>query len=330
MPSRTYLRRPALALLAAAACLGVVGAVPSSAHLVAAEPIGAVTTVTATTSGTADVVLYDDATLSPRETHNPDVSIAGPGRVVGFTLTRTDEGGDLLMAVRMPSFAGGLVYVDGSTTPTPPRCTQTADPLQSNTCPAEPKPKAILLHEGYYHLAVLTDGKPLRITLHLHGLARTRSSVHLQAKVRTAEVDLPARESVGSTTITYGAETANAGAKHVTMLVRATLHQNATLLAQSECSRHDSGTPPPYAFSPACPGGSSDGVAWESNNSVRQEFGAIGGLSVYDLLNAPLDPTGIGGAFVDTDGPAYVGGIGIWSWSDDIDFFGAQLWQMAG
>jgi len=330
MLSRRYIRRPALAMLAAAACLGIAGAVPSSAHLVAAEPIGAVTTITATTSGTADVVLYDDATLSPRETHNPDVSISGAGRVVGFTLSRTDQSSDLLKAVRMPTFAGGLVYVDGSTTPTPPRCTASSNPLQADGCPPEPKAKAILLHEGYYHLAVLTDGKPLRITLHLHGLSRGHASVHLQAKVRTAEADLPARESIGSTTITYGADTSNAGAKHVAMLVRATLHQNATLLAQSECSRDDSDAPPPYAFSPACPGGSGDGVAWESNNSVRQEFGGIGGLSVYDLLNAPLDPTGIGGSFVDTDGPAYVGGIGIWSWSDDLDFFGAQLWQMAG
>src|SRR3954469_9032793 len=80
-------QHPALVLLVtAAACLGVGVAVPSSAHLVAAEPLGAVTTITATTSGTASLVLYDDATVSTAATHNPDVTIAGKGRLIGFDL----------------------------------------------------------------------------------------------------------------------------------------------------------------------------------------------------------------------------------------------------
>ncbi|MDQ1685266.1 MAG: hypothetical protein QOC82_2003 [Frankiaceae bacterium] len=323
-------RHPALALLAAAGLsFGVAAALPSSAHLVADEPFGAMTAITANSSGTADVVLYDDATLSPRLTHNPDVSITGPGRVVGFTLTRTDHTGDTLYVVRMPKFAGGLTYVSGSTTPPPAQCTSATTPLEpAQPCPMV-KPTAIKLHEGYYHLAVLTDGKPLRITLHLHGLQRGRARVGMQANVRTAEADLPQQESIGSNTITYGAETSYTGARHAAMVVRAKLHADATLLAQSVCARNDSGAAPPYAFSPPCPGGASRGMAWESNNP-RQMFGAIGGLSVYDVAGKPIDPTGLGGSFVDSNGPAYLGGVGVWSWSDAIDMFSSDFIPVPG
>lgn len=318
-------RRPALALLAtAAACFGAGGAVPSSAHLVAAEPVGGVTTITTSASGTADLVLYDDATLSPKYTGNPDVSISGTGRVVGFMLTRTDATNDILYAVRLPKFAGGLTYVSGSGTPAQPACPPSTNPLAPVPCPTY-EPTAIKLHEGYYRLAVLTDGKPLRITLHFHGLQRARAAVHLQAKARTAEADLPARESIGSSTITYGAQTTFAGAKHAAMLVRAKLHRNATLLAASTCTRNDSGAPPPYAFSPLCPGGSSGGAAWTANTPYGPEFGGVGGLSLLDLVDDGAEPTGVGGSFVDTDGPTYVGGVGVWSWSDDLDFFGSGL-----
>lgn len=318
-------RHPALALLATAvACFGIGGAVPSGAHLVAAEPVGNLTTITTTSSGTADVVLYDDATLSPKQTHNPDVTITGPGRVVGFTLTRTDTASDMLYVVRLPKFAGGLTYVTGTTTPAQPSCVPPTNPLEPADCPAY-KPSAIKLHEGYYRLAVLTDGQPLRITLHLHGLQRASSRVGLQAKVRTAEADLPAREAIGSTTITYGAETAFSGATHTSMLVRAKLHKTATLLAASVCTRDDSASPPPYAFSPPCPGGANRGLAWSSSNSVRQEFGGVGGLSVYDLVGVPIQPRGVGGSFVDTDGPAYVGGVGVWSWGDAVNFFNSDF-----
>jgi hypothetical protein len=321
---RNHRRTVALLATAAGLSFGLVGALPSSAHLVAAEPMGAVTTIAVSTSGTADVVLYDDATLSPKLTHNPDVSITGAGRVVGFRLTRTDNTGDTLYAVRLPKFAGDLTYVSGSTTPAVPECKQPTNPLEPANCPAY-TPKAITLHEGYYHLAVLTDGKPVKITLHLHGVQRRHGRIGLQAKVRTAEADLPARESIGSTTITYGANTTYAGATNTAMVVRAKLHQDADLIADSVCARQDSGAPPPYAFSPPCPGGANRGIAWSTGNSVRKTFGAFGGLSVYDLTGQSIQPTGIGGSFFDSDGPAYLGGIGIWTWSPELDLFGYHM-----
>jgi len=322
--------RGAVALLATAAgCVGAGVAVPSSARFVAAEPMATTTTITATKSGTADLVLYDDATLSPKLTHNPDVVISGPGRFVGFRLSRSDSN-DELTGVRMPKFAGGLSYVGGSTDAPQPSCTQPVLPIDGSSCAAPPAAKAIVLHEGYYRLAVLTDGGPLRITLRLHGQHRARSAVRIQTQVRTAEADLKQLDSIGSSTITYGVETANAGALNAQMIVRAKLHPNAKFLAASSCARHDSGTPPPYAFSPACAGGASRGLAWASNNGVQYLVGGVGGLSVYDLAGMPVDPTGLGGSYVDTDGPTYLGGLGIWTWNADLDFIGTPLTPVPG
>src|SRR3954466_14377912 len=67
-------------------------ATTSSARLATAEPVGAGTTIRTTNSGSAELVLYDDATLSPRQTGNPDVSISGGGRLIAFSLRRAGGG----------------------------------------------------------------------------------------------------------------------------------------------------------------------------------------------------------------------------------------------
>ena len=79
-------RAVVLTVLPAVLVSGFALATTSSARLVAAEPMGAVTTIRAGSSGSAELVLYDDATLSPRQTGNPDVSITGGGRLIAFNL----------------------------------------------------------------------------------------------------------------------------------------------------------------------------------------------------------------------------------------------------
>ena len=197
-------RRTALVLAAVTAAAGTAIAVPATARLVLAEPAGAVTTIETSSSGTAEIVLYDDAVVSPLATHNPDVSISGAGRMVAFELTRADGGADELYGVRLPSFAGGAVTVGGSASPA-----STCTPWPSAQVPVQeqcgaPHPTSIRLHEGYYHLVVVTDGKPVRISLRLHGQQRRSAALHLQQQIRTLEANLPERESVGSTTVSYG------------------------------------------------------------------------------------------------------------------------------
>ena len=314
-------RRPALVMSGiAAAVLGTVLAAPSSARLVRAETLGSVTTITATHSGTAEVVLYDDATLSPKMTGNPDVSISGKGRVVGVQLTRSDGTSDSLQAFRMPAFAGSQIETGGSTTPAP-ICTR--DVTGGSSC-TTPTPKAILLHEGYYHLVVLTDGAPVTVTLRLHGLSSAAARVHTQRDFRSVELSLPERESMGSTTVTYGGAQAGTGATAVSMLVAAKLHSSAAFRGLTVCSRADNGAPPPYAYSPACPGGSDEGYAYRTGGPIPAPVGGVGGIFLVGLP-LPNASTGVGGSFIDSDGPTYVGGVGLWVWGENVNLYGIPL-----
>ena len=314
------MRRTALWMIAPALLVATaVTAVPSSAHLTTAEPARAVTTITATHSGSAEIVLYDDATLSMRATHNPDVHITGAGRLVAIELTRQDGGGDNLTAVRMPRFAGGETVVAGSTTP-PETCTDwpSSDADLRTTCSNHAK--AITLHEGYYHLVVLTDGAPVHVVLTMHGLQHGRSSVSLQKTLRSLEATLPERESIGASTITYGADVSFANATQAFSIVAARLHTNSPATGGSLCVRSDTTAPPPYAFSPACPGGSSSGMFYETSGPAAQD-GAVGVVAV-GVPGSSTAPNGLGGSFMDSSGPTYVGGVGVWLAGDQLDYFG--------
>jgi hypothetical protein len=319
------MRRTALVVAAALAAGGAAVAGPASARLVPAEPAGALTTIATASSGTAELVLYDDATVSPLATHNPDVSITGPGRLVAFQLTRADGTGDELYGARMPSFAGGGVTVGGSTTPTG-TCTAWPSalvPVQQQC--TTPRPTGIRLHEGYYHLMVVTDGKPVRITLRLHGEERRTARVHVQQQIRTLEANLPERESVGSTTVSYGASAGFHNATQVLTVVDARLHRDATMLAATGCARDDSGAPPPYAYTPPCPGGSMTGFSYLVHTPVDQLAGFGAGTLLFFLTNG--GPTGIGGSFIDSDGPTYLGGLGLWI--DGASFSGPMPFSSA-
>lgn len=331
MTAKISLRRAALGIALTCATVATAAAVPSSARLVRAEPLGAVTTITATTSGTASLVLYDDATISSSMERNPDVTIAGKGRVVGFDLTsNSGTSGDSLdefTAVRLPSFAAGKTLVTGVTN-RPQQCTNYPNdtvpvkqecggctyspnsqvPVQEN-CPYV-EPKFFTLHEGYYQLSVLTDGAPVRITIRLHGVGKSHAKVALQSTFRSMETTMAAHESIGSSTITYGGSASFPKVAQILTIVGVKFHPDATLLADSLCWRSDSGAPPPYAFSPACPGGNMQGFAYR----VGTPLGGVGGVGVFAGQIVPSGtPNGIGGSFVDSDGPAFAGGVAVWT-----------------
>jgi hypothetical protein len=330
-------RRTFAVLVVALAAVATAVAIPSSARLVPAEPLGAVTTVQTSTSGTAELVLYDDATLSPALRHNPDITVSGKGRLVGFTMSRTDGGGDGVSAVRLPSFAGGAVQVTGSYIPEMTctnypndtigiqarcgDCTYTAMDVLKALPKCDYHPTAIKLHEGYYHLVVVTDGAPIRVTFRLHGESRKRSSLHLQRIIRTAEVNLPQQESIGSSTVTFGGGATAGGATELTTVVAARLHQSAAFLAATACTRHDTGAPPPYAYSPACPNGQTDGYAYQIG--APAPVNPIGGFGAFAYVSShPTKVSGVGGSFVDSDGPKYLGGLALSSWGESIPFWG--------
>src|SRR3954469_24829766 len=126
-------RAVVVTVLPAVLISGFALATTSSARIVTAEPVGAVTTIRTSTSGSAELVLYDDATLSPRQTGNPDVSISGGGRLLAFSLPPADGGQDNVSASGLPSFFNHAVSVGGSVTPHT-TCTST-DPFGlHNSC----------------------------------------------------------------------------------------------------------------------------------------------------------------------------------------------------
>lgn len=302
-------------IVAALGGMAVVLAAPSSARVVPAEVAGATTTIYATHTGSAELVLYDDATISPKTKENPDIEITGRGRIVGFEL-RGDDTSDSLGAVRFPAFAGGQVVAGGSTTPVGSCAAFPDDTAPVEQSCSSPTPRAFLLHEGYYHLFVLTDGSPVTITLHLHGEEQSSAQVRLQRSHRSLEAGLPEDVSMGANTISYGTDVDFTGATQTASVVAAKLHPDATLLARTECLRADQGAAPPYAFSPACPGGASNSISYQLNLPA----GAPGryGVVYVASFTGGGSPNGLGGSFTDSDGPRYVGGVGVWIAGDEL------------
>ncbi|MDQ1685267.1 MAG: hypothetical protein QOC82_2004 [Frankiaceae bacterium] len=327
-------RRALLAVgLVFATLAAVFAAPPSSARVVTAEKLGAVTTITTTTSGTASVVLYDDATVSAAPTNNPDISISGKGRLVGFDLISASNSQfgaamDELTAERLPAFAGAQTHVTGMSGAAP-KCTGYPNetvPVQQecSNCTYSPSPQVPLqasctydrpryykLHEGYYQLSVLTDGAPLTITIRLHGLGKSHTKVRLQSTFRSLETPLTQHESVGTSVVTFGGSASFAHPTEILTFVAAKTHPNSTIKAGSLCLRSDSAAPPPYAYSPACPGGQNQGYGYWVN--LPGGVAGFGGAGVFAGNLTPTgDINGVGGSIADSDGPSYVGGVAVW------------------
>lgn len=192
--------------LLAVAALGLTAALVAPAHAATApQVLRGTTVITADHSGSADLVLYDDAVmhLNPDYT-TPDITMTGPGRIIGFGLS-LDNGDDGMGASRYRQ--GGktlnVAYAAGTTYPRPAQCATYVGVTVPMTvhgvyegCPADPAPKYTVLHQGHYHLRVLTDGGRVTITLRLRGVAgsaKLRPTKTLASGVQ----DLQARDDLG-------------------------------------------------------------------------------------------------------------------------------------
>lgn len=288
--------RPALALL-----LLPLVAMPAHAGPTTSS-VAATTVITATKSGYVDLVLPRDARLSPKYRDNPDVSLTGKGRLVGAWLERSDPGAasDSLEVLRLPAFMGGRMRTSGTTEPTPD-CSSNGL-LDSCT---SPKPTAIVLHRGHYRLTVLTDGQPLRLVLRLHGLGRGTARVQPAHPLRSAQQPLPVRETVGDRLVTYGATGPLSG--RVRSWVAAVATTTGTQVdGWSLCERHDAAQEAPFAYSPACPGGTSGGYDLAVREGHYGVFGAwVGGVE-------GSEPAGVGGSFTNDEGVKMGPTLGVW------------------
>jgi hypothetical protein len=182
-------------------------ALPASARTPRPVQLAGDTTITATRSGSVLVEVPDDAKLSWKARGNPDISVSGSGRLVGFMLEPVNQPGfgmDSVLVMRLPQGQGLEVF--GLAPPENyPACKQIgedpAEPLGS--CPEFKDPGYGLLYEGRYRLIVLTDGAPLTIHLDLRGLGGS-ATVSPTTAIASTEASMTQRESVGTVTTSAG------------------------------------------------------------------------------------------------------------------------------
>ncbi|MDX6275007.1 MAG: hypothetical protein QOJ92_2217 [Frankiales bacterium] len=309
----SMLRATALGgLLAAAALSG-----PADARKPRPVELTETTVVTATHSSWVDVALYDDAVLAARPEHNPDVDVAGSGRLLGLTLRSLGTGfadTDELSVYRLPAFLGSRQLTEGTTdagsscsdgTPVGP----TTVPVGGNCTYTEPK--HIVLHEGLYRLSVLTDGSPVTFTLTLHGLdsgSRELTPTHVLASTQQT---LPKLDGAGTNLVTFGATAHLAKAEPAYLLAAAKGSANPTYYEESVCVRQDGGVPaPPLAFGPHCPNGVAGSYSYRLNPGPT----SYGGMSVFSgsLLPGHEGDYAIGGSFGDSGGITLTNALGVW------------------
>lgn len=299
-------------LLAATALLAAAGAVPAQARVPRPLELTATTVVSTARSGWVDVVLPEDVRVSPAAEHNPDVAVQGKGRFVGFWLQRLGSGGlgDSLGSTRLPAFLGGGTQTFGSYVPAP-----TCEPVPAafpvtDDCTGQQQPTAILLHEGRYRLTVLADGSPLSVTLRLHGLDAGTTSVTPPHRLASAQATLVQRESVQDKLVTFGATVPALPASYAWVFAVAKGVGTGALDGVSACSRADQGSPPPFAFSPGCPGGDGTSSRWTLQAPVQQQLWLGGGAVSTDTAKATT--LGLGGSFSGDSGRTFVTGLGVW------------------
>jgi hypothetical protein len=296
--------RPVRVLVVAVLALGGLAAVPAGA----AQGLPALTSgtvVTAASSGFVDVELTRDARLSPRSTGNPDVALSGTGRLVGLWLEPLDTDaspGDTLEALRLPGFLGAVTRTTGTTEPAP----VCKDDLTGGQSCTTPTPTAILLHAGRYRLTVLTDGHPVSVALRLHGLPARTTSLRPAHSLVSAELPLPARETVGDRHVTYGGQGPLAGSLR-TFVVASAKPGGSARAGWSVCDRRDPATAAPFAYSTACPGSTSGGYALSVHQGSYGVFGAWVGGGVDDAT-----PVSLGGSFTNDGGVVLGQALGVW------------------
>lgn len=187
-------------VLAGLAVVGLTAVGLPSQAATATQVLRGTTVITADRSGSADFVLNQDAVLRLEKDYSTrDIAMVGKGRIVGFSLTLNGPGSnyssDTLSALRVLRAGKPVTYTgaSGTTYPRPTACSTTGSlpasvPGVYEGCGPDPAPKFVVVHQGRYHLRVLTDGAPLTITLTLRGIpgsARLRPTKALASQVST-------------------------------------------------------------------------------------------------------------------------------------------------
>lgn len=276
--------------------------------------LAADTTITTSTSGWIDVALREDAVLSPKAQHNPDATITGAGRFVGFWVESLNTGAesDTLAVLRYPSWLGGSTEVtgsyDGKETCSPVLPVPQLSDLQSCSRSAQ----RILLREGFYRITVLADGAPVSLHLDLGGVRAGSTTIRPTHKLASAQRELPMFAAPGGRTVSFGGTAHAPGAEPRFLLTDLKRSGDTGVFEEGQCVRQDVTEAPPAAYAPPCAGGS--GTAWYEAKVTGTGTGWFYYTPVVAYapsVGAPYD-TGLGGSYSDSLGLTLNHALGVW------------------
>jgi len=269
--------------LTVAAAIAAAAAATLPATAAAEHALGGTTTITAARSGSLDVVMNEDAVirLQPDGTTR-DVALRGPGRMVAFSMVFQGNAGDELTAVRT-TFAGKQ-HTDTATWGTyypQSRSCGAAEPpsvpgVYEGCTPTNTPPKYVVLHQGRYHVRVLTDGGPLTVTLQLHGL-RGSSSLRTSKPLASSVAPIDKLDVIADRYARAQAPVTAATASDLIYRVDASEASGARLHSASECL-YDTPTTMPTDYAPGCPAGTGGGFSWlDTSETAHSGYVGLGG-----------------------------------------------------
>lgn len=296
--------RLSVALALAGAAVAALPAVAAPEHA-----LGGTTTLTATRSSSLDVVMDNDAVirLQPDGSTN-DVVLSGPGRMVAFSMAFRGNASDELTAART-TFAGKQhtdTTVYGTAYPHSTSCGQADLPsvpgVYDGCTPTYRAPKYVVLHQGRYHVRVLTDGGTLTVTLRLHGL-RGASALRTSKPLASSVAPLAKLDVIADRYARAQAPITATAASDLIYRVDASEASGARLHTSSVCL-YASPTTLPTDYAPGCPMGTGTGWNWlDTSETAHEGYVGLGG---WDTIAPGAYRFGLG--FGTETGVSYRGG----------------------
>jgi hypothetical protein len=275
-------------VLAALALAGAALAVQPVSAAARPAALAGLTTLVADRSGSVDLDLLQDATIQLQpDGSTRDVTLTGKGRLVYVNLVHASGSDGIFVyrttqAGRQVGYTGvaGTTYPRGSSCPDGPPPVTTVYGVYEPCTPTQPTPKYVVLHQGHYHLRVLTDGAPLRLTLRLHGVTGERTI--RPTKALTSSVTPLARIDATAGRIARAQANVRVAATSDALLDLDVVHApNAAAFGQTSCVY----SPGPVAvtdYATHCPQGTrfgfQDGVVVNPYRSWAMTFGESGTL----------------------------------------------------
>ena len=264
-----------------------------------AVDLAGVTTITAPSSGVADIDVRAPVRLSTAIQANPTISMQGQGLAYGFVLEQSTPKslGHYFAAFRVRPGGG----CDGLCGDVFGQYLDTFSSMDSTGAPEE-----ITVAPGRYRLGVLAPDGPVTITLRPAGVSGTSTITSLVPTPATAKV-LPRLDDGSVPNTTRHGASAPLPTRGIMYYSQAAHYETAKVASQREFCDYEGEPTDPLAYAPSCPGG--------SGGPTGPGFVVPGAYSeyLYGFLRVVQPMTyGIGGNVTSASGGLTVGAVAAW------------------